>query len=168
MGIFFCQMVSHVEFLDLLPPLSLLSRDSPSMVFGFPSAVLTAATHPPNHGTQTYSNPQPFHQYSTDTPPPSKRHAHVTARRLRKLQKAEELQEVLQDLSDSAIPLVYTDGSSAVERYAGRLVGYGIFCEKQVSITAFVPEDYRQTNNLAELLAVIRALRILSGGDIAI
>ena len=75
---------------------------------------------------------------------------------------------MLQDLSDSAIPLVYTDGSSAVERYAGRLVGYGIFCEKQVSITAFVPEDYRQTNNSAELLAVIRALRILSGGDIAI
>ena len=66
------------------------------------------------------------------TPPPSKQQARITARRLRKLQKAEELQEVLQDLSDGAIPLVYTDGSSAVEGYAGCLAGYGIFCDKQV------------------------------------
>ena len=65
-------------------------------------------------------------------------------------------------------PLVYTDGSAAVEGHAGRLAGYGIFCEKQVSIAAFVPDDYRQTNNSAELLAVIRALRIFSTGDIAI
>ena len=75
---------------------------------------------------------------------------------------------MLQDLSDSAIPLVYTDGSSVVEGHAGRLAGYGIFCEKQTSIAAFVPDEYRQTNNSAELLAVIRALRIFSTGDIAI
>ena len=75
---------------------------------------------------------------------------------------------MLQDLSDSAIPVVYTDGSSAVEGHAGRLAGYGIFCEKHASIAAFVPDDYRQTNNSAELLAVIRALRIFSTGDIAI
>ena len=75
---------------------------------------------------------------------------------------------MLQDLSDSAIALVYTDGSSVVEGHAGRLARYGIFCEKQVSIAAFVLGDYRQTNNSAELLAVIRALRIFSIGDIAI
>ena len=75
---------------------------------------------------------------------------------------------MLQDLSDSATPLVYTDGSSAVKGHAGRLAGYGIFCEKQMSIAAFVPDEYRQTNNSAELLAVIRALRIFSTGDIAI
>ena len=107
-------------------------------------------------------------QYLPILPPPSKRQARNTARKLRKLQKAEELQEVLQDLSDSAIPLVYTDGSSAVEGHAGRVAGYGIFCEKQTSIAAFVPDEYRQTNNSAELLAVIRALRIFSTGDIAI
>ena len=70
--------------------------------------------------------------------------------------------------ADDAIPLIYTDGSSAVEGHAGRLAGYGIFCEKQVSIAAFVPDDYRQTNNSAELLAVIRALRIFGTGDFAI
>ena len=75
---------------------------------------------------------------------------------------------MLQDLSDSAIPLVYTDGSSAVEGHTGHLAGYGIFCEKQTSIAAFVPDEYRQTNNSAQLLAVIRALHIFSTGDIAI
>ena len=169
MGIFLCQVVSHVEFLDLLPPLPSHSRDSPSVASGFPSAVLTAATPSSNHSTQTFPSPKTNFTNTPPTPPLlSKRQARNTARKLRKLQKAEELQEELQDLSDSAIPLVYTDGSSAVEDHAGHLAGYGIFCEKQVSIVAFVPDDYRQTNTSAELLAVIRALRILSTGDIAI
>ena len=45
--------------------------------------------------------------------------------------------------------LVYTDGSSAVEEGVGRLAGYGIYCSE----TAFFLNDYRQTNNTAELLA---------------
>ena len=87
---------------------------------------------------------------------------------MRKLEKAEELQEVLQDLQDQGIPRVYTDGSSAVEGPAGRLAGYGIFCEHHTSIAAYVPDDYRQTNISAELLAVIRALKIFHTGDIAL
>ena len=122
---------------------------------------------PPTTAPKPSPPPSPFAN-TPPTPPPSKRQARNTARKLRKLQKAEELQEVLQDLSDSVIPLVYTDGSSAVEGHAGRLARYGIFCEKQTSIAAFVPDEYRQTNNSAELLAVIRALRIFSTGDIAI
>ena len=70
--------------------------------------------------------------------------------------------------SPAPIPLVYTDASSAVEGHASRLAGYGIFCEKQTSIAAFVPDEYKQTNNSAELPAAIRALRIFSTGDVAI
>ena len=69
-------------------------------------------------------------------------------------------------MTDRGIPLVYTDGSSAIEGKSGRLAGYGIDCEGHIA--AHVPTMYRQTNNTAELLAVIRALRIFVVGDIAI
>ena len=87
--------------------------------------------------------------------PPSKRQAQERARQLRKLQRADELQEVLQELVDNGIPLVYTDGSCAVEGKIGRLVGCSIYCEGHA---AHVPIEYGQTNNTAKLFAVLRAL----------
>ena len=138
------------------------------MVSGIPSAVFTSTTPPSPTTAPKRSPPLNLFTNTPRTPPASKRQARITAGKLCKLQKAEKLQEVLQAFSDSAIFVVYTDGPSAVEGHAGRLAGYGIFCEKQVNIAAFVLDDYRQTNNSAQLLAVIRALHIFSTGDIAI
>ena len=45
----------------------------------------------------------------------AKRQAQARARQLRKLQRAEELQEVLQELMDRGNPLVYTDGLLAIK-----------------------------------------------------
>ena len=118
--------------------------------------------------TAEQPDPVPSFPNNPPTPPPTRAKARATARQMRKLEKAEELQEVLQDLQDQGIPRVYTDGSSAVEGPAGRLAGYGIFCEHHTSIAAYVPDEYRQTNNSAELLAVIRALKIFHTGDIAL
>ena len=118
--------------------------------------------------TAEQPDPVPSFPNNPPTPPPTRAKARATARQMRKLEKAEELQEVLQDLQDRGIPRVYTDGSSAVEGPAGRLAGYGIFCGHHTSIAAYVPDEYRQTNNSAELLTVIRALKIFHTGDIAL
>ena len=64
--------------------------------------------------------------------------------------------------SKQSVPLVFADGSSAVEEGIGRLVGYGIFCHDCVSIVASVRCDRRQTNNSAELLAALRALQLFT------
>ena len=50
----------------------------------------------------------------------------------------------------------------------GRVAGYGIYAHPDISISAYVPVHFRQTNNTAELLAVVRALQILSFGKVAI
>ena len=113
-------------------------------------------------------DPPPSFPNNPPTPPPTRAKARATARQMCKLEKAEELQEVPHDLQDQGIPRAYTDGSSAVEGPAGRLAGYGIFCDHHTSIPAYVPDEYRQTNNSAELLAVIRALKIFHTGDVAL
>ena len=118
--------------------------------------------------TAEQPDPVPSFPNNPPTPPPTRAKARATARQMRKLEKAEELQEVLQDLQDQGIRRVYTDGSSADDGPAGRLAGYGIFCEHHTNIAAYVPDDYRQTNNSAQLLAVIRALKIFHTGDIAL
>ena len=64
--------------------------------------------------------------------------------------------------------LVFTDGSSAETEGLGRVARYGIYAHPDISISAYVPLHFRQTNNTAELLAVIRALQILSFGKVAI
>ena len=102
------------------------------------------------------------------TPATSKQRAQERAKQLCKLRRAKELQDVLQELADSGIPLVFTDGSSAVKGKTGRLAGYGIYYEGRASIATHVPNEYRQTDNNAELLAVLRALHIFAVGDIAI
>ena len=100
--------------------------------------------------------------------PQSKRQLKVDARQLRKLERAEELQQVLVDLTASNIPLIFTDGSSAVEQGAGRVARHGNFHQDYVAIAACVPDDFRQTNNSAELLAALRALQNFTTGKIAL
>jgi hypothetical protein len=58
--------------------------------------------------------------------------------------------------------LVFTDGSSEDVAGVGRGAGCGIFSHLDVSLSAFVPMCFRQTNNTAELSSVIRALQIFS------
>ena len=71
-------------------------------------------------------------------------------------------------LSADGYTLVFTDGSSAETEGVGRVAGYGIYAHPDISISAYVPVHFRQTNNTAELLAVVRALQILSFGKVAI
>ena len=49
----------------------------------------------------------------------------------------------------------------------GRVAGYGIFSSDLLSISAYVPVHLRQTNNTAELFAVLRAIQLLPPGRYA-
>ena len=89
-------------------------------------------------------------------------------RRLRKQQRAAELEGVFDSLTTDGYTLVFTDGSSAETEGVGRVAGYGIYAQRDISISAYVPVHLRQTNNTAELLAVIRALQIFTFGKIAV
>jgi ribonuclease HI len=89
-------------------------------------------------------------------------------RRLRKQQRAAELEGIFDTLSADGYTLVFTDGSSAETEGVGPVAGYGIYAHPDISISAYVPVHFRQTNNTAELMAVVRALQILSFGKVAI
>ena len=117
-----------------------------------------------NHHPRICQLSKPYHQHHHFPKVKPK----VSARQLRKFQRAEELQEVLQTFAEQDIPLVYTDGSSAVEEGVGRLAGYGVCCADRGSVAAYVPSDMRQTQNTAEVLAVLRALQIFTSEEIAI
>ena len=107
--------------------------------FGNPAPVAAHLSHccqPPPPDMPAFETVPP-------TPPLSKSKAKVSARQLRKLQRAEELQEVLQTFAEQDIPLVYTDGSSAVEEGVGRLAGYGVCCADRDSVAVYVPSDMR-------------------------
>ena len=54
--------------------------------------------------------------------------------------------------------IVYTDGSSKKVKGIGWVGGYGIFVDPGTTIRAYLPSDSRQTNNTAELTAVVKAL----------
>ena len=110
----------------------------------------------------------PHLRVTPPTPPPSKKQQRETARRLRKQQRAAELEGVFDTLTADGYTLVFTDGSSVKTEGVGRVVGYGIYAHPDISISAYVPVHFRQTNNTAELLAVIRALQIFSFGKVAI
>ena len=110
----------------------------------------------------------PHLRVTPPTPPPSKKQRKETARRLRKQQRAAELEGIFDTLSADGYTLVFTDGSSAETEGVGRVAGYGIYAHPDISISAYVPVHFRQTNNTAELLAVVRALQILSFGKVAI
>ena len=98
----------------------------------------------------------------------AKRSLTAEEQRLRKLQRADELEQVLTELQDQNVPLIFTDGSSAMEEGIGRLADYGIYLAGEVAISAHMPTTLRQTNNHAELMAALRMLEIFTTGNIAI
>ena len=108
--------------------------------------------------------------FKSHPPPlrPAKKQQRETARRLRKQQRAAELEGVFDSLTTDGYTPVSTDGSSAETEGVGRVAGYGIYAHPDISISPNVPVHLRQTNNTAELLAVIRALQIFTFGKIAI
>ena len=85
----------------------------------------------------------------------------------RKQEQASELEQLLPTLSNEGYTLVFTDGSSELVPGIGRVAGYGIFSSDLLSISAYVPVHLRQTNNTAELFAVLRAIQLLPPGRYA-
>ena len=71
------------------------------------------------------------------------------------------------DLTAQDVPLIFTDGSSAVEEKVESVAKYGIFHKDTLAIAAYVLDGFRQTNNAVELMAVLRALKVFTTGDIA-
>ena len=110
----------------------------------------------------------PHLRVTPPTPPPSKKQQKETARRLRKQQRAAELEGVFETLTADGYTLVFTDGSSAETEGVGRVAGYGIYAHPDINISAYVPVHFRQTNNTAEIVSVIRALQIFTFGKVAI
>ena len=74
---------------------------------------------------------------------------------------------MLPTLSNEGYRLVFTDGSSELVSGIGRVAGYGIFSSDLLSVSAYVPVHLRQTNNTAELFAVLRAIQLLPPGRYA-
>ena len=64
--------------------------------------------------------------------------------------------------------LLFTDGSSEKFDGVGRLWGYGVYSQDGQSIAEHIPIGMKQTNNAAELMAALRALRLHTHGKIAI
>ena len=101
----------------------------------------------------------------TPPPPPPPPAAAKAQRRLeRKQERASKLEQLLPTLSNEGYTLVFTDGSSELVPGIGRVAGYGIFSSDLLSISAYVPVHLRQTNNTAELFAVLRAIQLLPPG----
>ena len=65
------------------------------------------------------------------------------------------------------VPVIFTDGLSAVEPGIGRLAGYGVYLANHTAIVSHMPELYHQTNNSAQLMATLRALQLFTSGEIA-
>ena len=63
--------------------------------------------------------------------------------------------------------LVVADGSSELVSGIGKVAGNGIFSSDLLTISAYVPVHLRQTNNTAELFAVLRAIQLLPPGRYA-
>ena len=114
---------------------------------------------------------EPSHTHPSSSPPPPPPPPPAAAkaqRRLeRKQERASELEQLLPTLSNEGYTLVFTDGSSELVPGIGRVAGYGIFSSDLLSISAYVPVHLRQTNNTAELFAVLRAIQLLPPGRYA-
>lgn len=59
---------------------------------------------------------------------------------------------------------IYTDGACSKNGYADAKAGIGVFFgdNDERNVSALVNSDYKQTNNVAELLAFIRAIKIVA------
>lgn len=62
---------------------------------------------------------------------------------------------------------IYTDGACSKNGYAEAKAGIGVFFgdNDERNVSALVNSDYKQTNNVAELLAFIRAIKIVANDD---
>ena len=81
----------------------------------------------------------PHLRITPPTPPPSKKQQKETAHRLRKQQRAAELEGIFDSLTTDGYTLVFTDGSSTETEGVGRVAGYGIYAHPDISISAYVP-----------------------------
>lgn len=99
-------------------------------------------------------------------PPPNRKVAAASARKARKVQAAERFVATAVDNACKGFLLIYTDGA-AVQNLAA---GYGIYSEEPEprSLSCFVPALYHQTNNVAELLAVVTTLQLSTSTKIAV
>ena len=70
--------------------------------------------------------------------------------------------------SEQGFTLVFMDGSSEKFDGVGRLGGYGVYSQDGQSIAEHMPIGVKQTNNAAELMAALRALRLHTHGKVAI
>ena len=101
-------------------------------------------------------------------PPPTAAQRQAANRKLRKLQRAEELESELHDLRKQGYLLVLIDGSSDDEPGVGCIARYGIATEGGHRIDNHMPVHLRQTNNAAELYAALPALKIFPNEHIAL
>ena len=96
------------------------------------------------------------------------------AKRQRKLLRKEQLVEqvirTIDSLESEGWLLAYTDGSSEYHARVGWVAGFGCTIPGQWDFSGFLPVDMAQSNNRAELAAVIRLLEHTQGaaGKLAI
>ena len=117
-----------------------------------------------NEGKLLHPNIQP----TPPTPPISK----AQLQKQRKLDKAAryslKLDAYLSDLEDRGFTIVYVDGSSEKVTGVGFVGTYGIYCEGNLAISAYLHTHLRQTNNTAEIYAALQTLKRFPTGKVAV
>ena len=98
------------------------------------------------------------------TPPPSRAHRRRQEKHGRKISRALQVTDLVEDLEQKGYVLAWTDGSSKKVKGIGDIVGYGVYAEPDVSFSTFLPTGERQTNNTAELFAAVKALQLFPSG----
>ena len=89
---------------------------------------------------------------------------------LRKEQLAEQVIRTIDSLESEGWLLAYTDGSAEYHARVGWVAGFGCTIPGQWEFSGFLPVDMAQSNNRAELAAIIRLLEHTQGaaGKLAI
>ena len=102
------------------------------------------------------------------TPPPTRSDRRRQAKHDRKIAEASTVVGTIESLEDRGFTIVCTDGSSKKVKGVGWVGGHGIFVDSGTTLIAYLPSGSRQTNDAAELPAVVKALQLLLRGKIAI
>ena len=104
--------------------------------------------------------------------PPTPAISKAQLQKQRKLDKAAryslKLDAYLSDLEDRGFTIVYVDGSSENVTGVGFVGTYGIYCEGNLAISAYLHTHLRQTNNTAEIYAALQTLKRLPTGKVAV
>ena len=107
-------------------------------------------------------------QPTPPTPPISKAQLQTQ----RKLDKAAryylKLDAYLSDLEDRGFTMVYVDGSSEKVLGVGFVGTYGIYCEGNLAISAYLHTHLRQTNNTTEIYAALQTLKLFPTGKVTV